>query len=363
MPNPNSISNFFSDLKILDLSSILAGPQVGSFFSELGAQVIKVENAKTDGDATRQWKLEVEKGSESISSYYASANYMKESIFLDLSDISDYQKLLELVREADILISNFQPHIATKLNVDYHSLAKYNGHLIYAQLYAYAVNDPRPGYDLVMQAETGFMSMNGEPNGDPAKMPVAMIDIMAAHQLKEAILIALIKRGRDAAGSLVEVSLYQSAIASLANQASNYLMAGHIPKKLGSLHPNIAPYGDKYTSKDNLTFILAVGSDIQFNKLGKTLSCEKLLSATFNSNSERLSNRSALNELLQAKFGLLEYLEIEALLDNNNIPFCRVLSLDRVFTEKLARDMILDHVIEGDAVKSVSQIAFSINSL
>ena len=361
MPSSNNISNFFEGLKILDLSSVLAGPQVGSFFSELGAQVIKIENAKTKGDPTRQWKLELEKGSDTIGSYYASANYNKESIFLDLNNTTNYQKLLELVKQADILISNFQPHISAKLKVDYPTLSKYNDQLIYAQLYAYAADDARPGYDLVMQAETGFMSMNGYPNGNPAKMPVAMIDLMAAHQLKEAILIALIKKLRDAAGSLVEVSLYQSAIASLANQASNYLMAGHIPKKLGSLHPNIAPYGDIYTSKDDITFILAVGSDIQFNKLGKTLSCGKLLSSTFNSNSDRLSNRSKLNELLQSKFGLLQYEEIEELLNRNNIPFCRVLSLDRVFTEKLAKDMILDHVIEGEAVKSVSQIAFTVN--
>lgn len=363
MLNPSGISYLFEGLKVLDMSSVLAGPQVGSFFSELGAEVVKVENAKSNGDPTRQWKLEVEKGSEGISSYYASANYNKQSIFLDLSKESDYHQLKKIADQADIIISNFQPMIADKLKVDYKTLSKDNQMMIYAQLYAYAPNDPRPGYDLVMQAETGFMSMNGQSGGDPAKMPVAMIDIMAAHQLKQAILIALIKRDRHAAGSLVEVSLYQSAIASLANQASNYLMAGHIPEKLGSLHPNIAPYGDAYTSKDNITFILAVGSDIQFNKLGKTLSCEKLLSSTFSTNSERLSNRLALNEQLQSKFGTFEYSEIKTLLDNNNIPFCRVLSLDRVFTKKLASDMILDHVIEGDAVKSVSQIAFSINSL
>lgn len=361
MPSQSNISHFFSDLKVLDLSSVLAGPQVGSFFSELGAHVIKVENAKTGGDTTRQWKLELEKGSDSISSYYASANYNKESIFLDLSNTSDYDSLLELVKDADILISNFQPRIAAKLKVDYESLSKFNTNLIYAQLYAYAADDTRPGYDLVMQAESGFMSMTGHPKGLPTKMPVAIIDLMAAHQLKEAILIALIKRSKDAAGSLVEVSLYQSAIASLANQASNYLMAGHIPEKLGSLHPNIAPYGDAYTSADNISFILAVGSDIQFNKLGKTLSSEKLLSSTFNSNTNRISNRSVLNELLQAEFSLRKYCEIEELLDSINVPFCRVLSLDRVFTDKLAKDMILDHVIEGDAVKSVSQIAFSIN--
>jgi len=360
MPNPSSISHFFVDLRVLDLSSVLAGPQVGSFFSELGAQVIKIENFRSNGDATRQWKLESEKGNDGISSYYASANYQKESIFLDLQKKQDYNKLLQFADAADIIISNFQQRVAVKLKVDYDTLSERNSNMIYAQINAYTSNDPRPGYDLVMQAETGFMSMNGHPNGNPAKMPVALIDLMAAHQLKEAILMALIKRERHAAGSLVEVSLYQSAIASLANQASNYLMAGHVPEKLGSLHPNIAPYGDAYTSEDNITFILAVGSDEQYYKLGKTLNGGKLLSSTFDSNSSRLSNRSELNELLQTEFSQRSYEEIERLLDNQNVPFCRVLSLDRVFTEKLAKDMILDHVIEGDAVKSVSQIAFTI---
>ena len=258
------------------------------------------------------------------------------------------------------MLSNYQLRVSHKLKVDYASLRTINPNIIYAQLYAYDADDARPGYDLVMQAETGFMSMNGQPDGAPAKMPVAIIDLMAAHQLKEALLIALLKRENDAAGSLVEVSLYQSAIASLANQASNYLMADHIPMKLGSLHPNIAPYGDAYTTKDYITFILAVGSDNQFYKLGKTLRNDQLLSSTFDSNSNRITNRLKLNGILQHEFGQRTFEEIDILLTVQNIPFCRVLSLDRVFNNDLAKDMILDHVIEGDAVKSVSQIAFTI---
>ena len=194
MTNPNYIPEYFSKLKILDLSTVLAGPQVGSFFSELGSKVIKVENKRSNGDPTRQWKLEVEKGRNTISSYYASANYQKESIFLDLQDVDDYMILLSLAKEADILLSNYQLIVANKLKVDYASLKAINPNIIYAQLYAYDADDTRPGYDLVMQAETGFMSMNGHPDGATAKMPVAIIDIMAAHQLKEALLIALIKR-------------------------------------------------------------------------------------------------------------------------------------------------------------------------
>ena len=360
MKTNNKLSYLFKDLTVLDLSSVLAGPQVGSFFAELGAKVIKIENKKSGGDPTRQWKLEGEKGSDVISSYYASANYCKESLFLDLSLKDDYQEVKRLALTSDIILSNYQPRVAKKLKVDYQNLSIDNPKVIYAQLHAYAPDDPRPGYDLVMQAETGFMSMNGQPDGAPSKMPVAIIDLMAAHQLKEAILIAIIKRDRDAAGSLVEVSLYQSAIASLANQASNYLMAEHIPVKMGSLHPNIAPYGDVYFSKDEIPFILAVGSDAQFRKLGETLNCDKLLSTTFEYNSDRLIHRDKMNKLIESVFLKKTYLEIEQLLILQGIPFCRVQSLDSVFTQKLAKNMVLEHVIEGNAVKSVSQIAFTI---
>ena len=137
-------------------------------------------------------------------------------------------------------------------------------------------------------------------------------------------------------------------------------MTDHIPKKLGSLHPNIAPYGDSYTTKDNITFLLAVGSDSQFHKLGKALRSDHLLSSTFVSNSNRLANRLEMNGFLQHEFGQRTFEETDILLAAKNIPFCRVLSLDSVFKNRLAKNMILDDVIGGDAVKSVSQIAFTI---
>jgi len=287
MKTNNKLSYLFKDLTVLDLSSVLAGPQVGSFFAELGAKVIKIENKKSGGDPTRQWKLEGEKGSDVISSYYASANYCKESLFLDLSLKDDYQEVKRLALTSDIILSNYQPRVAKKLKVDYQNLSIDNPKVIYAQLHAYAPDDPRPGYDLVMQAETGFMSMNGQPDGAPSKMPVAIIE-------------------------------------------------------------------------DEIPFILAVGSDAQFRKLGETLNCDKLLSTTFEYNSDRLIHRDKMNKLIESVFLKKTYLEIEQLLILQGIPFCRVQSLDSVFAQKLAKNMVLEHVIEGNAVKSVSQIAFTI---
>lgn len=354
------IQSFFKKIVVLDLSSVLAGPQVGSFFSELGAEVIKIENKTSKGDPTRQWKLREEDKNSSISSYYASANYQKSTFLLDLTHSQDYEIMKKFAMRADIIISNALPKVSTKLKIDYLTLKKLNPKVIYAQLVAYRPDDNKPGYDLVMQAETGFMSMNGSPNGKPAKMPVAIIDLMAAHQMKEAILMAMIKRAETNQGSLIEVSLYQSAIASLANQASNFLMSGHIPQKMGSLHPNIAPYGEVLTSSDGVEFILAVGSDEQFKKLGKTLNSSQLQSDIFQQNSQRVKQRNNLFDYLEEAFQQLPYREIEIKLKSQQIPFCRVNSMDEVFDNDLAKEMILSQKVDDIEARSVSQIAFKI---
>lgn len=348
------------NLRILDMSSILAGPLVGSFFAELGATVIKVENALTQGDATRQWKLPSENEESPISAYYASANHGKQLLLLNLKDDADYQRLIEEVKQCDVLISNFQEHRAADLKIDFNELSKVKPDIIYAQLYAYEPGDKRPGYDLVMQAETGFMSMNGHPDGAPAKMPVALIDVLAAHQMKESILLALLQRS-DTAQHL-RVSLYQSAVAALANQGSNYINAGHVPQRMGSLHPNIAPYGDSFQSQDGIWFILAVGSDHQFHKLGKTLNSDTLLSSNFTHNNDRVQQRKALQKALQSEFQQLPYSQIESQLRGENIPFCLICTVDQVFQNPLAQSMIKENDMEGQQAKYVSQIAFDIQS-
>jgi len=265
------MTDLLKDIVVVELASVLAGPLAGSFLAEHGAQVIKIENKRSGGDVTRQWRLKDEDENSKISAYYSSANYGKEVVTLDLGDEADYSSLLSIMEEADVVISNSQKKTAIKLQVDYGSLSVRFPNIIYAQLVAYSWDDPRPGYDLVMQAEAGFISMNGTVAGEVAKMPVALIDVIAGHQIKEAILLGLLSRYKNGKGSYSEVSLYKSAISGLANQASNYLMCGHVPKPMGTLHPNIAPYGDLVTTADKKMLILAIGSDKQFEKLGKTL--------------------------------------------------------------------------------------------
>ena len=339
----------FKDLKIVELASVLAGPLTGSFFSELGAEVIKIENKRTNGDITRTWKLPSEDKNATASAYYSAANYSKKVLLLDLTNASDYQTLILHLKEADIVISNFKPDSAKKLRLDYDHLKEYNETIIYAELTGFGANDSRPAFDVVLQAETGFMYMNGEPNGNPVKMPVALIDILASHHMKEAILCAIINKLKTGKGKHIEISLYNSALASLANQATNWLMAGHIPEAMGSQHPNIAPYGDLYLTKDNTFIVLAVGTDKQFIKLCSLL---QLPIAGFETNEQRLMQRKILNSMIGDCFKTETANYWSAKLESSNIPYGVVKNMKEVFQDEKSKNMLISENIEGlEAIK------------
>ncbi len=354
------MTELLKDIVVVELASVLAGPLAGSFLAEHGAQVFKIENKKNGGDVTRQWRLGNEDPNLRIGAYYSSANFGKEVITLNLDEEKDYSQLLSVLAKADVVISNFQNKTAKKLKIDYDTVATLFPEVIYAQLVAYSGNDPKPGYDLVMQAEAGFISMNGTANGELAKMPVAMIDIIAGHQIKEAILLGLLAKSKNGKGCYTEISLYKSAISGLANQASNYLMSGHVPKPLGTLHPNIAPYGDVVVTNDEKMIILAIGSDKQFEKLGKTLKLASELLHTFRFNKDRVSGRDELIRRIRAKIEVLSYDSLKMSLLNANIPFCTIAQLDEVFENPLAKEMLIEETIEGQKTLKVSNTAFTI---
>lgn len=339
----------FKDLKIVELASMLAGPLTGSFFSELGAEVIKIENKRTNGDITRTWKLPSEDKNATASAYYSAANYSKQVLLLDLTNASDYQTLILHIKEADIVISNFKPDSAKKLRLSYDHLKEYNETIIYAELTGFGANDSRPAFDVVLQAETGFMYMNGEPNGNPLKMPLALIDILASHHLKEAILCAIINKLKTGKGKHIEISLYNSALASLANQATNWLMAGHIPEAMGSQHPNIVPYGNLYLTKDNKFLVLAVGTDKQFEKL-----CSLLLLpiAGFETNEQRLMQRKTLNRMIGDCFKTETANYWSSNLERSTIPYGVVKNMKEVFQDEKSKNMLISENIEGlEAIK------------
>lgn len=288
----------FESLKVLELATVLAGPAVGQFFAELGAEVIKVENILTNGDVTRTWKVPGE-NTDDRSAYFTAVNWGKKSILVNLQHEQGLAVVHQLAQRSDIVISSYKPGDDVRLNVDYETLSGMNPRLIYGRITGYGPEDDRVGYDAVLQAEAGFMFMNGEPGRSSLKMPVALIDILAAHHLKEGLLLALLQLEKTGKGSVVEVSLLDAAISSLANQGTNWLLGGKIPQKRGSEHPNISPYGDVFRTHQGDEILLAVGTDRQFRLLCDILNLSAVAAdERYISNVARVQNRISLHELL-----------------------------------------------------------------
>jgi crotonobetainyl-CoA:carnitine CoA-transferase CaiB-like acyl-CoA transferase len=353
------MNEIFKDLIVIELAGILAGPSVGMFFSELGAKVIKIENPKTGGDPTRKWKTVGEDKNSLHSTYYASVNYNKEVLFLNLSLTKDREQVFELIKTADIVIVNFKVGSAEKIGMDYPSLSRINNKLIYASITGFPDSD-KPAFDAVLQAESGFMSMNGTLESGPLKMPVALIDILAAHQLKEAILIALLKREKSGKGSLVSTTLAESAVASLANQASAYLNTGIIPSLNGSLHPSIAPYGDSFFTSDGVLISFAVGTEEQFSSLWKILNFNSIeVPNELKLNFLRVQNRSFLEKKLSERISQFSIIVLEPLLLKEGIPFAKIKNLSEVFNENYAKNMILKDDFTN--LKTISTISFKVD--
>lgn len=342
---PQCIKEIFKDIKIIELSSVLAGPLVGSYFAELGAQVIKVENKTSGGDVTRRWHLKQE-DPEQLSAYYQAANYGKESVFLDLSRAQDRQELYAHVRDASVVINNIKLDSTRKLGVHPADIRAIKKDIIYAQLDGFDDEDAhRVAYDMALQAETGFLSMTGIPPDQDssayannlAKMPVALIDVLAAHQLKEAILVSLIKQMKTGEGTYLRASLYGVALTSQKNQATNYLLVDHIPEPMGTLHPNIAPYGEILQFKDDIRVVLAVGSDKQFEALLKILNLVGMeKNSNFMQNSDRLQNREKLYDILRRAALTIEFREVRDLFEAQKIPYGEIKDLKEVWDSESA---------------------------
>jgi crotonobetainyl-CoA:carnitine CoA-transferase CaiB-like acyl-CoA transferase len=354
-------NSLFSDLKIVELAGVLAGPAVGMFFAELGASVLKVENPKTDGDVTRSWRTANEEANLQ-SGYYSSVNYKKKVLWADLTLPSDLEKVLQEIATADIVIANFKPSSAKKIGLDSATLRKSFPKLIYAQVSGYGQEDETPAFDVVLQAEAGFMYINGEAGGEAVKMPIALIDVLAAHHLKEAILIALLQKGKTGKGATVHISLYKTALASLANQATNYLMAGITPTRMGSLHPNIAPYGETFATKDNKQIVLAVGNDKQFESLCHCLQIDAVAQdALFATNSLRVENRKILAKKLTLAFERLQAEAILKILKTNNVPCGDIKTMPEVFSSTAAQELILTEILPtGQCTKRMATAVFDI---
>lgn len=347
-------------LTVIELASVLAGPAVGMFLAELGAKVIKVENPD-GGDVTRQWKLPTEDAQSEVSAYFSSVNYGKEFLSINLKTPEGRQQVLDLITTADVVLANFKAGDDVKLGLDYETLKAFNPKLIYGCISGFGTNYSRTAFDVVLQAEAGLMYMNGTPESGPVKWPIAVVDLMAAHQLKEGILLALLQRERTGQGAKVSVSLYDAAVASLANQATNWLMAGHIPQRLGSLHPNIAPYGETLTCADGGQIVLAVGNNAQFENLCNTLGTTTLPSnQRYSTNSQRVVNRLGLLESLQQAAATWQRDELLDALLAAQVPAGAIRNMQEVFAQPRAQALINTETIAGIATQRPATAVFTI---
>lgn len=350
---------FFKDLKVVELASVLAGPAVGMFFAELGAQVIKVESPM-GGDVTRSWKNPKENKNDTASAYYYSVNWNKKVVKLDLKNNNDQIKLHSLFAEADVLITNFKSGDDIKFNLSSQALQEKYPTLIIGEITGYP-DSSKVAFDAVLQAETGFMSLNGNASSGPLKMPVALIDILAAHQLKEGILLGLLNRYKNNKGCVVKVSLFDAAISSLAYQASNWLNSRYESPRMGSLHPNIAPYGETFLTQDKRLILLAVGNDKQFESFCKLIGKEELVADVhFSINSNRVINRAELSLIIADKIAEEKLDHWLALFEQNKIPAGAVNSISEVFALNAANKKVLEQEEEGRISKRVETIAFTI---
>ncbi|WP_232798235.1 CaiB/BaiF CoA transferase family protein [Salinibacter altiplanensis] len=346
------------DLVVLELASVLAGPSVGQFFAELGATVLKVENPRTDGDVTRQWHApNVEgNGREDRSAYFCCCNHGKQSIALDLSTEAGRTLLHELAEDADVVLASYRPGTAEALGADYETLSSLSPDLVYGHVTGYGPDRERAGYDAVIQAESGFMHMNGPADGPPTKLPVALMDVLAAHQLKEGLLVALLNREQGGGGAYVPVSLFQAAVSGLANQATNWLVAGHSPQRMGSAHPNIAPYGTPYETADGPSVVLAVGTDPQFAALCDVLGRPDLADEPrFATNADRVAHRDALHALLADQIQQFDHDALLAELHERGVPVGTVRDMPAVSEQPAAGAMVL---APDDGPPGLRQVAF-----
>jgi crotonobetainyl-CoA:carnitine CoA-transferase CaiB-like acyl-CoA transferase len=354
------MDSLFKNLKIVDLSTVLAGPSVGTFFAELGAEVIKVEHP-TKMDVTRTWKLPSENNESVVSAYFSSVNYKKNYRFLDFTKEKEREQLFEMVKDADIVLTNFKKGGQEKLGISDEQLRKQNPKLIIGKISGFGDDSDRVAYDLILQAESGFMSMNGTTDSGPLKMPVALIDVLAAHHLKEGLLIALLSKSMDKNfhGKTITVSLYDAAVSSLINQASNYLMTGNIPERIGSLHPNIAPYGELFTTKDGGVITFAIGSNRHFELMCRWLKRSDLINDDRYANTQsRVKNRTTLFAELQLSVNQFEAQDILDGMLALNVPCAKINNLKDVFNSPQAKTMIKEEKIAGIKTKRVSSIAF-----
>jgi crotonobetainyl-CoA:carnitine CoA-transferase CaiB-like acyl-CoA transferase len=312
------VADALQDIRVLDFSRVLAGPFATMMLGDFGATVTKVERPG-GGDETRNWGPPYDERGEAT--YFQSVNRNKQSVVLDLQDDGDVQRACKLARESDVIVENFRPGVMDRLGLGYEQLRAQQPRLIYCSITGFGsgAGAQLPGYDLLVQALGGLMSITGEPDGPPQKVGVALVDVLAGLFATVGIMAALRHRDAGGEGQLVEVNLLSALLGALVNQGSAYTIAGVVPGRMGNEHPSIAPYAPFPTAEGEL--VVAVGNERQFLALCEVLGAPELAQdPRFDSNSGRVDNRQALHETLRERLAARQAVEWARLLTDARVP-------------------------------------------
>ena len=342
-------------LRVLDLSRILAGPWATQLLADLGAEVIKIERPEK-GDDTRGWGppfVVGEHDADLFSAYYLAANRGKKSVGVDLSSREGRDIVASLAKSCDVVVENFKVGGLKRLGLDYYALSAVNPRLIYCSISGFGQTGPckeKPGYDLLVQAMGGLMSITGDPDGEPMKVGVAVADIFTGLYAAVAILAALNERRSSDKGQQIDLALLDVQIATLANQGMNFLASGQAPRRHGNAHPNIVPYQAFATSDGHI--VVAVGNDAQFARFVAVLGLPELSKdPRFQKNADRVRNRAALIEILGGKIRTFQKHILLSKLEAELIPVGPINQMHEVFADPhvKARGLVVEQNLSANS--------------
>jgi crotonobetainyl-CoA:carnitine CoA-transferase CaiB-like acyl-CoA transferase len=348
-----------SGLLVADLSRVLAGPYASMLLADMGATVVKVESP--GGDDTRTWLPPVR---DQVSTYFLGVNRGKRSVALDLRDPADAGLARELTRRCDVVIENFKPGGLTKFGLDYDSVCEANPAVVYASISGFGSGGGAalPGYDLIVQAISGLMSLTGDPDGPPYRAGISVFDVMSGMQATIGILAALQHRGRTGAGQHVEVNLLSTALSGLVNHSSAYVAGGTVPFRMGNSHPSLFPYEPLPTADGDL--IVTAGNDGQFARLCGALGVPELVDdPRFAHNQDRTANREQLRPLLVERLRTRPKLEWFRDLLAAGVPCGPINTVDEgvAFATEIGLDPVVTVGDDDTAVPSIrNPITFSL---
>ena len=321
-------------LKVIELARVLAGPWAGQTLADLGAEVTKIE--APNGDDTRKWGPPfIEKGDDTSAAYFHSTNRNKRSVTADFRSEEGQRAVMDMVREADVLIENFKVGGLKKYGLDYESLSRINPRLIYCSITGFGQTGPyaeRAGYDYVIQGMCGLMSVTGDPSGQPQKAGVAVTDIFTGLYSVIAIQAALIQRGITGRGQQIDMALLDTGVAIMANQALNYLASGTAPQRIGNAHQNLVPY-QVFDCADGWA-IIATGNDTQFQRLCTLLGRDDLATDPRHANNAgRIANRAELIGQINAETSKRSRADLLAACEDKGIPAGPINDMADVFAD------------------------------